>query len=289
VADETFTLIEAEALSLALDSGCFLFDCRFSLSDYKSGRLSYDQGHIPGAQYADLNVQLSGPIIAGKTGRHPLPEQEHFLAQIRQWGVSNDSLVVAYDTNGIYAARLWWMFRSLGHEKVVVLNGGIKAWRDTGRKLDRHTPQYPVSDFEARTALTRSVQVDEVLSIGGKLTDAREQARFNGEIEPIDPVAGHIPGASCLPFMDNLMGDKLLTRVDLIQRFSEAGIDSDTQVTCYCGSGVTAAHNILALVHAGFPEPALYAGSWSEWITDPSRPIELGMEKIGAYKIGTKN
>ncbi len=273
---DTYTLIEAEELAQLEARDYFLFDCRFSLADDMAGEQDYATGHVAGAQYAHLNKQLSGPIIPGQTGRHPLPEREVFLQQIRQWGITNDAMVVAYDTNGVYASRFWWMLRWMGHAKVLVLNGGIDAWTKAGHSLTQETTQFSPSTFLAKEPLTRSITVDQLPNVAGVLTDARDPARFRGEVEPIDPVAGHIPGASCLPFPANLNGETWKTAEVLKAQFLEAGLDPDTPITCYCGSGVSAAHNILALVHAGFPEPALYAGSWSEWITDPARPIALG-------------
>jgi thiosulfate/3-mercaptopyruvate sulfurtransferase len=279
VADNLTTLIEVDAFRKALNSGAdiFVFDCRFSLADDQYGRRAYAENHIPTAQYADLNQQMSANIIPGTTGRHPLPAKEVFLQQVQDWGVSPDALIVAYDdSNGVYASRLWWMFRWLGHSNVVVLNGGIQAWTEAGYELTRERPRYTQSNFKIRSSITLSIEADDVLLESGFLTDARELPRFRGEIEPIDPVAGHIPGASCLPFAENVAAGKFKSAAELKKRFNSAGIDEGSHVTCYCGSGVTAAHNILALVHAGYPEPTLYAGSWSEWITNPERSIASG-------------
>jgi thiosulfate/3-mercaptopyruvate sulfurtransferase len=279
VADNLTTLIEVEAFAKILnsDSGIFVFDCRFSLTDDQYGHRGFAENHIPTAQYADLNQQMSADIIPGKTGRHPLPAKEVFLQQVQDWGVGPDALIVAYDdSNGVYASRLWWMFRWLGHANVVVLNGGIQAWNEAGYEVTSDIPRYTRSNFKISPSLTLSIEAGEVLLDSGFLADARELPRFKGEVEPIDPVAGHIPGASCLPFAENMSAGKFKSADELKNRFNSAGIEEGTHVTCYCGSGVTAAHNILALVHAGFPEPTLYAGSWSEWITDPERPIATG-------------
>lgn len=292
MADNSHTLIEVEDLAQRLnsDSDVFVFDCRFSLEDDQYGQDRYATDHIPSAQYAHLNQQLSAPVVPGVTGRHPLPAKESFASQIRQWGVTPGALVIAYDdSNGIFAARLWWMFRWLGHSSVLVLNGGIDAWTKAGHSLDRESPRYSQSSFQALSAITRSADADEVLNevrnsevlddsgVHSRiLADARALPRFRGDSEPLDPVAGHIPGAICLPFTENCHAGRFLAAGALRQRFNDAGIKPDTRVTCYCGSGVTAAHNILALVHAGFPEPILYAGSWSQWITDPARPISSG-------------
>jgi len=185
--------------------------------------------------------------------------------------------VVAYDDdNGAFASRLWWMFRWLGHEKIAVLNGGMDAWNKAGLKTTQEIAKPKPSNFQARPVLTKIINADEVLSHSGLLTDARDLPRFRGESEPIDPIAGHIPGATCLPFINNLQYGLFKPAAELRHMFQHAGINLDSQVTCYCGSGVTAAHNILALVHAGYKEPTLYAGSWSEWITDSQRPVATG-------------
>jgi thiosulfate/3-mercaptopyruvate sulfurtransferase len=280
------TLITAAALAARLDErNLRVFDCRSSLLDPAAGAAMFSQGHINGAQYADLNNALSAPVIPGKTGRHPLPSAAMFVEQVRLWGINNDDLVVAYDADsGAFAARLWWMLRWLGHTNVMVLDGGLSAWADAGLPLIETAASYSASHFEARPGVTRQVSTAELMTQAtetkhsvaqtGALLDAREFSRFNGEAEPIDAVAGHIPGAVCAPFSANLtMTKKFKQPAELADRFMQLGISPADSVTCYCGSGVTAAHNILALVHAGFDEPALYPGSWSEWITDPRRPI----------------
>ncbi len=273
------TLIDAPELRITIDADtpCFIFDCRFSLSDDRYGANAYAENHIPTAQSADLNLQLSAPIIPGKTGRHPLPARDTFLRQVQNWGVTAGAQVIAYDDgNGVFASRLWWMFRWLGHETVAILNGGIAAWKEAGFATTAEVKSFEPSGFQINSPLTKSIHADDLLSQPGLLTDARDLPRFKGEIETIDPVAGHIPGAICLPFVQNLKGGYFRSADELQQRFRDAGIEPDSQVTCYCGSGVSAAHNILALVHAGFNEPTLYAGSWSEWITDPERPVARG-------------
>ncbi len=273
------TLIEVPDLHVAIDaeSNCFVFDCRFSLNDDRYGANAFAENHIPTAQFADLNLQLSASIIPGKTGRHPLPARDVFLRQVQIWGVTPGAQVVAYDDgNGVFASRLWWMFRWLGHEAVAVLNGGITAWDEAGFGTTAEVQQFDASRFQGGSPLTKSINADDVLSQQGLLTDARDLPRFKGEVEPIDPVSGHIPGAVCLPFVENLKDGYFKSAVELRQRFRDAGMKTDHQVICYCGSGVSAAHNILALLHAGYDEPILYAGSWSEWITDPQRPVATG-------------
>jgi len=284
------TLIDVATLAARLgDKNLRLVDCRSSLLDPAVGATMFSQGHIDGAQYADLKQTLSATVIPGETGRHPLPSPALFVEQIRRWGISNDDLVVAYDADtGAFAARLWWMLRWLGHTNVMVLDGGLKAWVAADQPLTKTATDYPMSAFEARPTITRQVSAadlitriadndgynENAMAQHGILLDARDLRRFNGEAEPIDPVAGHIPGAVCAPFSANLATSGRFKQAnELADRFTQLGISRTASVTCYCGSGVTAAHNILALVYAGFAEPALYPGSWSEWITDPRRPV----------------
>ena len=275
------TLITPHELSALQSQSApiYLFDCRSSLMDEAAGERAYNEAHIPNALFAHLTRDLSGPIEAGVTGRHPLPNKEMFLATLRQWGVTNDSTIVSYDdANGAFAARLWWMMRWVGHEQVYVLDGGISAWKTAGLPISGSIPVTTVSSFELADSISKTIEADDLLDSGHFIIDARDQARFNGEVEPIDPIAGHIPGAHCLPFLQNLtetMSFKSVT--ELAAQFTAAGVTSSTQTACYCGSGVTAAHNILALVHAGYPEPILYPGSWSEWITDDNRPIATNL------------
>ncbi len=267
------TLISVEALSSL--NGLKVFDCRYSLTDEAYGRTAYELSHIPGAIYVDLNKDLSGQVIPGETGRHPLPPAKEFENTLQRWGLHNDQQVIAYDdANGAYAARLWWMLRWLGHGKVAVLDGGFNAWVASGQTVTDAIGEQQTSTFKSNPTLTSMIEASELSDFSGLLTDARDLARFNGELEPIDSVAGHIPGARCLPFANNLTPSQhFKTRAELQQRFEDFGIPRDCSTVCYCGSGVTAAHNILSLVHAGYPEPTLYPGSWSEWITDPERPI----------------
>lgn len=270
------TLISADELAVALDDqDLFIFDCRGSLSDTSEGRQLFDASHIPGAQYADLNEDLSGPVIPGKTGRHPLPERDDFVATVSRWGVTQNGRVVAYDdAGGAFASRLWWMFRWLGHRDVAVLDGGFSTWQTRGNPVTDAVIHRPASNFNAKDPLTRMVTADDVANTRLTIIDARGEERYRGEVEPIDPVAGHIPGAICVPFANNLdTFGQFKDTASLAARFEEAGVPRDQESICYCGSGVSAAHNILAMVHSGYPEPALYPGSWSEWITDPNRPV----------------
>ncbi len=264
------TIISVQNLELG---NAVVFDCRSTLMAPEQGRLDYDAGHIPGALFADLDVYLSSE--PGPRGRHPLPDPQTLAAFMRSMGVNDDTTVVCYDQNaGAFAARLWWLLRWLGHEDVAVLDGGLDAWLEAGGELVT-SEQTPIpGNFSIRTSLTRTCEADRLPSDEVKLLDARDEARFRGEVEPIDKVAGHIPGAVCLPFVGNLTDGKFKSPEALRERFG----DLDDQSACYCGSGVTATHNILAICIAGLPEPMLYPGSWSEWVEDPARPIATGDE-----------
>jgi thiosulfate/3-mercaptopyruvate sulfurtransferase len=270
---------------LAADETLVAFDCRFSLTDKAAGRRAFEAAHIPGARFADLERDLSA--APGQGGRHPLPEREALAARLRTAGVNQDSSLICYDQNsGALAARFWWLLRWLGHADVRVLDGGFDAWLAAGLPTDRApgnpAPGNPApGDFQARPPLTRSCTADQLAGAALpdaklQLLDARDAARFRGEQETIDPVAGHIPGAISVPFADNLAAGRFKSPAELRARFAALGLDPGGETVCYCGSGVTAAHNILALKLAGYPEPALYAGSWSEWITDSSRPVAKG-------------
>jgi thiosulfate/3-mercaptopyruvate sulfurtransferase len=263
---------------LANDPSALVFDCRFSLADSEAGRRDFMAGHIPGARYADLERDLSGrPGPGGEGGRHPLPDRDTLGARLRDWGVSNDSRLVAYDQNsGAFAGRFWWLIRWLGHSNISVLDGGIDAWIEAGFDTDTNAVSPKAGTFSARPALTRVCTATELADASILMLDAREAARFRGEVEPIDAVAGHIPGAVSAPFTENLADGRFRSPEFLTERFRQLGVDPAIDTVCYCGSGVTAAHNILALLLAGFPEPVLYAGSWSDWITDRERPIATG-------------
>ena len=264
-------MIGAQDLAALSESQVRVFDCRFDLADADAGGHRYTEGHIPGAAYLHLNIDLSGPVEPGRTGRHPLPERGAFAALLAQHGVTGDTQVVAYDdTGGMFAARLWWMVRWTGHAAVAVLDGGYQAWLE---REGTHT----ATDSAHPPSVPSPVSMQHLRERAGTWTliDARASDRFRGENETIDPVAGHIPGALNAPFQGNLGDDgQFLEPVELLRRFNDllAG-EGGKPVVCYCGSGVSAAHNVLAMVHAGMPEPALYPGSWSEWITDPGNPV----------------
>jgi thiosulfate/3-mercaptopyruvate sulfurtransferase len=281
-------VVSAEELAALLDQpSTVIVDCRFSLADPEAGRRAYLAGHIPGAVYAHLDDDLSGPKLPGKTGRHPLPEPARLAETLGAWGVTDGVQVVAYDdVGGAMATRLWWLLRWLGHDAVAVLDGGLPAWLASGgpTSTTADAPRPAVFVPRARPALV--ADADEVARLAERsdhrLLDARAAERFRGEVEPIDPVAGHIPGARSLPLGENLDAAKLRDRAAIRARFARAlGDVPPERAVAYCGSGVTACHLIWAAEVAGLPGMRLYPGSWSEWITDPRRPVARGEESQG--------
>jgi len=275
------TLIDCETVSRCCrDPNWVIVDCRFDLMQPQAGQIAYTAGHIPGALYADLEHDLSGPVTAS-SGRHPLPEPTAFAQQLGRWGIGNASQVVVYDAgNGAYAVRLWWMLRWLGHQAVALLDGGFSAWQASGLRLSREIPQVRSVLFEAHLRHDSCVtlaQVNQGVRDGTLcVVDARAAARFAGEVEPIDPVAGHIPTARNFPFEANLDAQGRFLSVDqLKRRFAELAAKPE-RVVHMCGSGVTACHNLLAMEIAGYTGSKLYAGSWSEWIRNPKNPVSKG-------------
>ncbi|KAF3997373.1 sulfurtransferase [Glaciimonas immobilis] len=261
-----------------------IIDCRHDLSAPEAGRAAYDAGHIPGARFAHLDHDLSGTKQAaagGFKGRHPLPEQDALIATLRHLGINDDTQVVAYDAHGgMYAARLWWLLRSIGHASIAVLDGGLAAWEALGQTLSTEAPTSAEGNICAKPTLVASVDADDVLknltNPQRTLVDARAPDRFRGENETIDPVGGHIPGAKNRFFKDNLQADgRFKPGHQLHEEFSNIISASQTAVM-QCGSGVTACHNLLALEIAGLHGAALYPGSWSEWCADAGRPVATG-------------
>ncbi|MER5366338.1 sulfurtransferase [Streptomyces sp. NPDC002722] len=252
-----------------------LLDVRWQLGG-PNGRPEYEAGHIPGAVFVDLDAELAGP--AGRGGRHPLPEPDEFGAVMRRAGVSRDTPVVVYDGGqGWAAARAWWLLRWTGHPDVRVLDGGLAAW--TG-DLDTGIPAPAEGDFRPVPGALPLLDADgaAALARSGLLLDARAAERYRGDVEPIDRVGGHIPGAVSAPTSENTGDDgRFLAPQALAVRFKELGADRADAVGVYCGSGVSGAHEVLALAVAGIPA-ALYAGSWSEWSGDESRPVATGPE-----------
>lgn len=277
-------LMGAEALLSRLEQPSWIaIDCRFDLADPGAGRAAFETGHIPGAVYLDLEGELSGSVGSG-TGRHPLPDPQQLQQTLGAAGISNRHNVVVYDdASGGVAARAWWLLHWLGHDAVWLLDGGMARWRALGLPLEAHSDPRAPTQFTGQprgelvlstAELSREVDTGEVLN----LLDARDAARFRGEHEPIDPVAGHVPGAISVPFADFVAADG--TWLDLAvrkRRLLEAlGEDVDAEWAVMCGSGVTACHLAISGLEAGLREPRLYVGSWSEWIRDENRPIGRG-------------
>lgn len=275
------TIIHPAELSKILQQpGTVVFDTRFSLGDTGYGERMYSEGHLPRAFYLHLDRDLSGPVTA-TSGRHPLPAMDRFVERMRTHGVSADSQVVAYDdASGMFAARCWWLLKWMGHERVAVLDGGLPAWMRHGGLLEVGIPPLPPrGDFIHRIRDSMLVEVDELqqgLAEGTiVLCDARAPERYRGDVEPIDKAAGHVPGAINIPYAQNLDEQGCFLEPAALAKIHAHPADVGT-VVHMCGSGVTACHNVLATAISGQPVPALYAGSWSEWITDPDRPIARG-------------
>ncbi|CAM3693412.1 sulfurtransferase [Parendozoicomonas haliclonae] len=256
-----------------------IFDVRYSLQDAGLGLRQYQQAHIPGAQYVDLGKDLSGPVISGQTGRHPLPDVDQLVSRLQELGVSNRSRVVLYDDGShFFVPRLWWMLSLwLGHKQVFILRGGMKSWLAESGEVSSEIALYPSGDFQPR--LNPEVMIDAAsipafVKDGGLLLDARAPERYRGEIEPLDVRAGHIPGAHCLPCAATVDEQGHFQRAEKLRElFSDL---EGKDVVYYCGSGVSACQSILGMVLAGLPPARLYPGSWSEWITDGSREIATG-------------
>lgn len=281
----TSPLIDARGLAASLlDPDWVVVDCRFELLDPPAGKAAYRRSHIPGARYADLDADLArrpGPA----DGRHPLPDRAELAARLGQWGISNASTVVAYDdASGAIAARLWWLLRWLGHDASLVLDGGFAAWTTAGLPTESDVPAWRPAHFIPHAGpavgVVTSAEIPGLQRAGAIVVDARGAPRYRGEREPIDPVAGHVPGALNRPFSANVTADGRFRPPAELQRELEAllGGRSPQEAIAMCGSGVTACHLLLALAVAGLDGAKLYAGSWSEWIRDPSRPIRTGPE-----------
>jgi thiosulfate/3-mercaptopyruvate sulfurtransferase len=282
------TLVTVEQLHDHLeDPGWCVIDVRHDLMNVEAGRRAYDAGHIPGAVFAHIDDDLSG-AKTGRNGRHPLPRREDLVRALRRWGVDDDTQIVAYDAQGgNFAVRLWWLARWLGHARVAVLDGGWPVWLANTGLSSTERPVRNAGHFSERPSLMPLVEVDEVVRTLGTperlVLDARTPERYRGEQEPIDPVAGHIPGARNRPWQRNLNPDQTFKSAAALRQEFEAALGSTApnRVAHQCGSGVTACHNLLAMEIAGMPGSALYAGSWSEWIADPARPVAVGEETTG--------
>ena len=256
-----------------------LLDVRWRLGGPSPAEL-YASGHLPGAVSVDLDRDLAAPVGDGRRGRHPLPEPGALQEALRRWGIDEESSVVAYDdADGSSAARAWWLLRWAGLRDVRVLDGGIAAWTAAGLPLTTNMPAPEPTNVVVRPGampVLDATGVAELVARGGVLLDARVEPRYRGEVEPVDPVAGHIPGARSAPTSGNVdASGRFLSPKQLRERFAGLGVEPGQAVAAYCGSGVAAAQEVLALHLAGLPA-ALYAGSWSEWVADPSRPIETG-------------
>jgi thiosulfate/3-mercaptopyruvate sulfurtransferase len=276
------TIISAADLSEKLDNpDIAIMDCRFYLPEPERGYQEYLEGHIPGAVYLNLDQDLSGEIVPGITGRHPLPDANVFAERLSGWGIDRSTQVIAYDNmGGALAARLWWMLRWLGHDQTAIMDGGWNAWVKANYPQEIPVQTRKPAKFTAKENpdyIADLTFVDEIrLDPDYLLVDARSPERYWGLKETIDVKAGHIPGAVTAPYMENLTEDEYFLPVEqLAERYQNLleGIPAEN-VILYCGSGVTSIHSMIAMIMAGYDMPKLYAGSWSEWIADPNRPIE---------------
>lgn len=277
------SIISTEDLNKHLDNNnWFVFDCRFLLKDPDGGLKKFQQGHIPGAQFADMDNDLASPMTK-TSGRHPLPEAEKFINKLREWGVNNDSQVICYDDmSGAFSARLWWLLKWLGHDEVAVLDGGIDKWIANNYSLETEVRSRVTSVFEGKPNDAMWVDVNfvqqQLVKKNVKLLDARSNERFTGVDKKTDPVPGHVPGAISFPFAGNLNQQGMfLSALELKQRFAKEFVEGQQdKLINMCGSGVTACHNLLAMSVAGLPMTRLFVGSWSEWIKDQNRPVATG-------------
>ena len=274
------TLVPAHELARHLgEREWIVCDCRHDLGNYEAGRLAYAESHIPGARFLHLDEDLSGPK-SGVNGRHPLPHPLTFALRLGALGIDDSKQVVAYDASGgCFAARLWWMLRWVGHAAVAVLDGGWQAWIQQGLPVSAEEPSVQPTTYTLHLRSELAVDADFVRAhlndTRVALIDARSPDRYRGENETIDPVGGHIPGAISRFFKSNLEPDGCFKPPETLRSEFDAllGARAPTDVVQQCGSGVTACHNLLAMEHAGRSGSRLYPGSWSEWISDPSRPV----------------
>ena len=275
------TLISCAELRALQNSGqaLVLLDCSFDLADPTAGERGYLAAHLPGTQYAHLDRDLAG-AKSGSNGRHPLPGRREWAATVTHWGITRATQVVTFDSQGLpYAARAWWLLRWLGHSAVAVLDGGVAAWLAEGGQLTAELPVIkPAPPYPEQAAAMPTIDAKTLLQSLGRvrLIDARAAERFRGDVEPLDPVAGHIPGASQRFFKDNLLPDGRFKPATELRGVFEALAAPGGEVVHQCGSGVTACHNLLAMTHAGLEGALLYPGSWSEWCSDPARPVAKG-------------
>ncbi len=281
-------LISTDELALHLDNPDWVVvDCRFRLDDVDAGRKAYLDAHVPGALYAHLDDDLSGTILPGETGRHPLPKAAHFAAKLAWWGIDEKTQVVVYDDlGGVFAGRLWWMLNWLGHKNVAVLDGDWRQWikevRPTLSGEDSCTPCTFIPHIQQQMEASADEVLANLENDNFTLVDARDEQRYRGEVSSMDPVAGHIPGAISAFFAHNLdENGKFKSPEELRAYYTELLADPDAgivpeDIVFYCGSGVSAAHDLLAMELAGLGKHRLYVGSWSHWIVDLERPIAIG-------------
>ncbi|MGH1562786.1 sulfurtransferase [Mumia sp. DW29H23] len=272
-------LVTAGALATLVENGeVVVLDVRYVLGG-EPGRAAYQAGHVPGAAYVDMDTELADPPGDGRRGRHPLPDPARFATAMRAHGVRSGVPVVVYDgADGTAAARAWWLLTYHGHPDVRLLDGGFAAWEAAGLPVASEEAVVEPGDFVADPGHLPVVDADGAARVGrdGVLLDARVTPRYRGEVEPIDPVAGHVPGAVSAPTFDNVDADGRWRPAEVLaDRFVGLGAVPGREVAVYCGSGVTAAHEVLALWRVGV-DAALYAGSWSEWVSDPTRPVATG-------------
>jgi len=263
-----------------VDRNVRIVDCTYKLGDPEAGRTQYEQGHIPGAVYFDLEKNLSGAVET-HGGRHPLPKQDQLKKKLEESGIRNDTILIAYDSKeGAYASRFWWLLKYLGHEKVYILNGGFEAWKNAGCPVDHEIPEYDKAVFAISLNKDLLASYEEVKDIvlnrdrDTALIDSREQKRYLGIEEPIDRIAGHIPTAINKPWMEGLENGFFKSKTEQENRFAD--IAKDKPIIVYCGSGVTATPNYIALKEAGYSNVRLYAGSYSDWVSYEENPVEKG-------------
>jgi thiosulfate/3-mercaptopyruvate sulfurtransferase len=279
------TLISTGELELHVSDPAFVIvDCRHNLSDVNAGQRAYDAAHIPGARFMHIDRDLSGPLT-GANGRHPLPDIALLAEALGREGIDATTQVVAYDQNsGMWASRLWWLMKWIGHDAVAVLDGGLDKWLIEGRRTTAATPAARNATYTPSQPIRTASAEEIVRHLGDKsltIVDARAAERYRGDIEPMDPVAGHIPGAINRPYSLNLTAQGTFKTAAQLRGEFDAMLAESTPMSIVhqCGSGVTACHNILAMEIAGLPGSRLYPGSWSEWVADPSRPVVRGNAK----------
>ncbi len=278
------TLIDSETLAENLDNSDWtIVDCRYDLMDGEAGQMAWLASHIPGAVYASVSGQLSGNVgglAVTDNGRHPMPAPETMIKTFSELGIDSSKQVVVYDdTGGAFAARLWWMLRYMQHDAVAVLDGGWSGWVSGNRQQESGEISNQVTEFSGEPAPERLVVIDQVSEVT-LLIDSRDPDRYQGKLEPIDRAAGHVPGAINHFWQNNLNEDgRFHSSEQLAENFKNLLAETASEdAVFYCGSGVTACHNLLAIAHAGLAEPRLYGGSWSEWSSDPERPVATGPE-----------